>query len=208
MAKKFQEYLQESSLSRLWSHNEKHDCGAMTAFRVAAECGGGEKYSKSDNAKRNKSLLAKIKSKGYGATTLKGRYPEGGKSVTEISYFIVDLEDGGNLENNMKKFGEDFEQDSVLFVPKGAIQNKSKAHLIGTNHCKNNWLGYHKTETFNKGKMGYDSPIYTSYVNGRPFIFEEVGDEILNPGNGMGWWSLHSVADKHWSKIEITNGEE
>ena len=208
MAKKFQEYLQESSLSRLWSHNEKHDCGAMTAFRVAAECGGGEKYSKSDNAKRNKSLLAKIKSKGYGATTLKGRYPEGGKSVTEISYFIVDLEDGGNLENDMKKFGEDFEQDSVLFVPKGAIQNKSKAHLIGTNHCKNNWLGYHKTETFNKGKMGYDSPIYTSYVNGRPFIFEEVGDEILNPGNGMGWWSLHSVADKHWSKIEITNGEE
>ena len=208
MTKKFQEYLQESSLSRLWRHNEKHDCGAMTAFRVAAECGGGEKYSKSDNAKRNKSLLAKIKSKGYGATTLKGRYPEGGKSVTEISYFIVDLEDGGNLENDMKKFGEDFEQDSVLFVPKGAIQNKSKAHLIGTNHCKNNWLGYHKTETFNKGKMGYDSPIYTSYVNGRPFIFEEVGDEILNPGNGMGWWSLHSVADKHWSKIEITNGEE
>ena len=208
MAKKFQEYLQESSLSRLWSHNEKHDCGAMTAFRVAAECGEGEKYSKSDNAKRNKSLLAKIKSKGYGATTLKGRYPEGGKSVTEISYFIVDLEDGGNLENDMKKFGEDFEQDSVLFVPKGAIQNKSKAHLIGTNHCKNNWLGYHKTETFNKGKMGYDSPIYTSYVNGRPFIFEEVCDGILNPGNGMGWWSLHSVADKHWSKIEITNGEE
>jgi len=208
MTKKFQEYLQESSLSRLWSHNEKHDCGAMTAFRVAAECGEGEKYSKSDNAKRNKSLLAKIKSKGYGATTLKGRYPEGGKSVTEISYFIVDLEDGGNLENDMKKFGEDFEQDSVLFVPKGAIQNKSKAHLIGTNHCKNNWLGYHKTETFNKGKMGYDSPIYTSYVNGRPFIFEEVCDEILNPGNGMGWWSLHSVADKHWSKIEITNGEE
>jgi len=208
MTKKFQEYLQESSLSRLWRHNEKHDCGAMTAFRVAAECGGGEKYSKSDNAKRNKSLLAKIKSKGYGATTLKGRYPEGGKSVTEISYFIVDLEDCGNLENDMKKFGEDFEQDSVLFVPKGAIQNKSKAHLIGTNHCKNNWLGYHKTETFNKGKMGYDSPIYTSYVNGRPFIFQEVGDEILNPGNGMGWRSLHSVADKHWSKIEITNGEE
>ena len=208
MAKKFQEYLQESSLSRLWSHNEKHDCGAMTAFRVAAECGEGEKYSKSDNAKRNKSLLAKIKSKGYGATTLKGRYPEGGKSVTEISYFIVDLEDGGNLENDMKKFGEDFEQDSVLFVPKGAIQNKSKAHLIGTNHCKNNWLGYHKTETFNKGKMGYDSPIYTSYVNGRPFIFQEACDEILNPGNGMGWWTLHLEADKHWSKIEITNGEE
>ncbi len=56
--------------------------------------------------------------------------------------------------------------------------------------------------------MGYDSPIYTSYVNGRPFIFQEACDEILNPGNGMGWWTLHLEADKHWSKIEITNGEE
>ena len=203
MAKDFKKYLQESSLSRLWRHNEKHDCGAMTAFRTAADCGEGEKYTKADNKKRNKSLLAKIKSKGYGATTLKGKYPEGGKEAKEISYFIVDLEDGGNLEKDMKKFGEEFEQDSILYVPKGAIQNKSKAHLIGTNHCKNNWLGYHRKEIFNKGKMGYDSPIYTSYVNGRPFIFEEVGDEILNPGNGMGWWALRVAAKKHWSKIEI-----
>ena len=203
MAKEFKEYLQESSLSRLWRHNGEHDCGAMTAFRTAADCGEGEKYTKADNKKRNKSLLAKIKSKGYGATTLKGKYPEGGKEAKEISYFIVDLEDGGNLEKDMKKFGEEFEQDSILYVPKGAIQNKSKAHLIGTNHCKNNWLGYHRTEVFNKGKMGYDSPIYTSYVNGRPFIFEEVGDEILNPGNGMGWWALRVAAKKHWSKIEI-----
>ena len=103
----------------------------------------------------------------------------------------------------MKKFGEEFEQDSILYVPKGAIQNKSKAHLIGTNHCKNSFLGYHKTDIFNKGKMGYDSPIYTSYVNGRPFIFEEIGDTILNPGNGMGWWALNIAAKKHWSKIEI-----
>ena len=203
MTKKFKTYLQESSLSRLWRHNEKHDCGAMTAFRTAADCGEGEKYTNADNKKRNKSLLAKIKSKGYGATTLKGKYPEGGKEAKEISYFIVDLEDDGNLEKDMKKFGEEFEQDSILYVPKGAIQNESKAYLIGTNHCKNNWLGYHRREVFNKGKMGYDSPIYTSYVNGRPFIFEEVGDEILNPGNGMGWWSLHSAAKKHWSKIEI-----
>ena len=203
MAKEFKEYLQESSLSRLWSHNEKHDCGAMTAFRTSADCGEGEKYTKADNKKRNKSLLAKIKSKGYGATTLKGKYPEGGKEAKEISYFIVDLEDGGNLEKDMKKGGEEFEQDSILYVPKGAIQNKSKAHLIGTNHCKNSFLGYHKTDIFSKGKMGYDSPIYTSYVNGRPFIFEEVGDTYHNPGKGMGWWALHREAKRHWSKIEI-----
>ncbi len=41
--KEFSTYLQESSLSRLWKHNEEHDCGAMTAFRKAADCGEGEK---------------------------------------------------------------------------------------------------------------------------------------------------------------------
>jgi len=199
--KQFNQYIIESSLSRLWKHNEEHDCGAMTAFRKAADCGEGEKYSNADNAKRNRSLLAKIKSKGYGATTLKGKYPEGGTVGKEISYFIVDLEDSDNLESDMKKFGEEFEQDSVLFIPKGAIQNTAKAYLIGTNRCKNNWLGFNKKETFGKGKLGYDSPIYTSYVNGRPFIFEEVGDEHLNPGNGMGWWALNSAAKKHWKDI-------
>ena len=46
--KKFNTYLQESSLSRLWRHNEKHDCGAMTAFRTAADCGEGVKTVKRD----------------------------------------------------------------------------------------------------------------------------------------------------------------
>jgi hypothetical protein len=38
---------------------------------------------------------------------------------------------------------------------------------------------------FNKGMMGYDSPIYTSRVSGRPFLFEEMGDEVLSPASGM-----------------------
>jgi hypothetical protein len=199
--KEFQTYLQESSLSRLWSHNEEHDCGAMTAFRKAADCGEGVKYTKADNIKRNKSLLAKIKSKGYGATTLKGIYPEGGQTTKEISYFIVDLEDGGTLEKDLKKLGNEFEQDSILYIPKGAIQNTAKAYLIGTNSCKDNWLGLGKKEVFNKGKMAYSSPVYTSYVNGRPFIFEEVGEAINNPGNGYGWWSLHNAAKKNWTEL-------
>ena len=201
--KKFNTYLQESSLSRLWRHNEKHDCGAMTAFRNASDCGEGERYTNADNKQRNKSLLAKLKTKGYGVTTLKGRYPEGGKTSTEVSYFIVDLQDGDGLEQDMKKLGEEFDQDSVLYVPKGSIQGVNKAYLIGTNRCENNWLGYHKTEVFNRGRMGYDSPIYTSYVNGRPFIFETVGNTIQDPGNGYGWWALNLAAKKPWKEIQI-----
>jgi hypothetical protein len=89
-----------------------------------------------------------------------------------------------------------------LFVPKGAIHNKAIAYLVGTNRCGNNWLGYGEKNDFQKGKMGYSSEIYTSYVNGRPFIFEEIGNEVNSPGNGMGVWSMHLIAEKHWKDLK------
>ena len=101
------------------------------------------------------------------------------------------------------KLGKGFEQDSILYIPKGAIKGESKAYLIGTNSCKNNWLGIGKKEVFNKGRMGYDSPIYTSRVNGRPFLFEEIGEEVLSPASGMGIWAMHLVAEKQWKDIEL-----
>ena len=198
---KFKDYINESSLSRLWKHNDEHDCAAMTAFRKARDCGEGERYTKAENRARNKSLLSKLKSMGYGVTSLKGVYPEGGNTEKEESFFIVDLQDKGSLLTDVKKLGTEFDQDSVLFIPKGAVQNKAKAFLIGTNHCPNNWLGYGKTEVFKKSKMGYESPIYTSYVNGRPFIFEEIGMEIKSPGSGMGVWAMEIAAKKDWKEL-------
>jgi hypothetical protein len=199
---KFETYINESSLSRVWKHNELHDCGALTAFREAKDCGAGDKYTKKENLTRNKSLLAKLMVKGYNVTKLNGIYPEGGKESREVSYFVVDVEDTGNLENTLKQLGEYFEQDSILFIPKGAILNLEKAYLIGTNKCKNNWLGYGNKEIFKKGsKIGYKSEIYTSYVNGRPFIFECVDEEVYKPGNGFGWISLNNVASKDWWEL-------
>lgn len=196
-------YINESSLNRIWQHNEKYDCAAMTAFRKSRDCGDGELYTKNENLRRNKSLLAKLMSKGYNCTRLNGQYPEGGETGKETSYFIVDAKNNGKLENTVKLLGEEFEQDSVLFIPKGSIQNKSGAYLIGTNRCENNWLGYGKKQEFSKGKLGYTSPIYTSYVNGRPFIFEEVDKPINGPGNGYGWWSLNLIANSNWTDIEL-----
>ena len=198
------EFLNESSLSRLWRHNELHDAAAFTAFRNAPDCGSGERYTNKQNAQRNKSLLAKLKSKGYSVTTLHGTYPEGGQTKKEISYFVVDIEDDGNLLKDARSLGEEFDQDSILFIPKGSIKGEDKAYLIGTNKCDNNWLGYGKKEVFNKGKMGYDSEIYTSKVNGRPFIFENVGEEFHN-NTGFGVWMMHLCAKKHWGDLEVND---
>lgn len=194
-------YLNESSLSRLWRHNEKHDAGALTAFRKARDCGNGEPYSKQDNQKRNRSLLAKLKSKGYSVTTLTGTYPEGGKTTKEMSYFVVDIKDTGNIFKDLARLGEEFEQDSVLIIPKGTILKEAQAYLYGTNKCPDAFPGYHKKEIFSKGKFGYTSPIYTSVINGRPFIFEEVGFEICKVNTGFGHWGVATAAKKDWEDI-------
>lgn len=198
---KLRDFINESSLSRVWEHNEEHDCGALTAFRKARDCGEGEPYSKKENQARNKSLLSKLKMRGYSVTSLKGYYPEGGKDSKEESFFVVDINDTGELFEDLKKLGTEFEQDSILLIPKGSIKGEDKAYLIGTNHCENNWIKYGQKEFFNKGKVGYSSPIYTSYINGRPFIFEEYNMEIGSPGNGMGWWALEIMAKKDWMDL-------
>ena len=197
----FDHEINESSLSRVYRHNLLHDCGALTAWRKAEKCGNGRPYTHAQNAQRNRSLLAKLKARGYGVTTLHGRYPEGGRITTEESYFVVDLEDTGTLETELRTLGVQFDQDSVLIIPKGAVDGRAKAFLLGTNRCPGNWIGFGTKEFFNQGKFGYSSKIYTSYVNGRPFIFEEVGDEVPSPGSGFGWWSLHLAANKHWTEL-------
>ena len=193
----FVSYLTESSLARLWKHNEDHDCGVITAFRNYTNCGyldTGDpcyddnppiKINKSENSKRNKALMVDLIKNGFqGSTKLVGSYPEGGKQSKEISYFVVDLSDEGNLKDILSKLGEKYDQDSILFIPKGSIQGKDKAFLLGTNNCPNNDIKKGQTMMFNNGRIGYDSPFYTSYVNGRPMIFE-----MISYSEGLGFSS-------------------
>ena len=201
----FEKFINESPLSRLWKHNIEHECGAITAFRESRECGNGEKYTKKENKQRNKSLLSKILIKGYGATELLGKYPEGGRTVKEISYFIVDLADTGNLETDLKRLGKEFEQDSILFIQKGFInkQEGSVAYLIGTNHCKNSWIKYNNKSLYKVSRLGKSSPIFTSYINGKPFLFEDVDFTRLKPQSGFGMMALEAISKKHWTEIEV-----
>ncbi|GAG21584.1 unnamed protein product [marine sediment metagenome] len=138
---------------------------------------------------------------GYGATKLIGQYPEGGKTSKEMSFFVVDNNDTGTLLEDLKKLGEVFQQDSILFIPKGTVDKKDKAFLIGTNKCSNNFLSYGQIMPFEGGKFGKTSKIYTSYVNGRPFIFEEVDETVLLPASGMGIWAMHETAKKDWTEL-------
>lgn len=187
--KTFDTYLTESSLSRVYSHNKDHDCGALSAFR--------RQYSKDENVKRNRMLKAKLTTKGYGVTAVKGKYPEGGNVKTEESFWVVDLQDTGNLEKDLAALGKEFEQDSVLIVPKGAVEQKARGYLLGTSNSPDAEPGMGKKMLFDKAHFAKTNPYYTTLVNGRPFIFESCDcREVENASSGMGEWARNLMAKK------------
>ena len=201
--------INESSLSRVVHHMANHDCGTITAHRAKEGCGGPDDkpYSREDNKKRNRQLYAILESLGYGVTEVDGAYIENfGKptaiEVTEDVYFVVDLKDTGNLEKNLTRLGEQFDQDSIMFIPKGKM-----GILIGTNQCSD-FPGYGKKMPFSSRSFGKPGEFMTK-VRNRPFIFEDsflekpCNENYYSVANIMGKWGISHAAKMDWRKIEL-----
>lgn len=164
------ELINESSLSRIYNQSQKHDFGVITAYRDARDCGTGEPYSKADNQKRNKSLLAKLRAGRYSVTSVRGSYIENygtpnAVELTENSFVVVDIKDKGDLLKTLKALGEEFDQDCILFGNAGEAGT-----LYGTNKCPDAYPGYGKTALQGKALFGKSGEFMTK-VNGRPFVF-------------------------------------
>lgn len=119
--------LQESGITRIIAHNMKHDCAIITAFRTNLD--------KKLNLKNNKILGYALNKLGYGATKVIGTYEEEilGLSTKENSWFVVNLKDDPSFISNILKFGEVYNQDSVLIIPKNGFFDINTVYLIGTN---------------------------------------------------------------------------
>lgn len=196
------EILNESGLSRVYRQTRDHDYGTITAFRYAPECGTGEPYTHAQNMQRNRSLLAKIRAAGYGATAIKGSYienygSEDAREVGENSFLIIDLQDSGNLKRDLMRWGEEFEQDSIIYGEAGG-----QGVLIGTNHCPGGYPGYGK-EVAQGGAIFGKTGEFMSRVAGRPFVFAE-GAETTTYGVARYPTELRGLvaeARKHWSEL-------
>jgi len=201
--RKAQGVLVESSLSRLWNQNEEHECGAITAFGKRED---GTLYTKKENKARNKSLLAKLLSKGYGVTKVGGSYQyDDGTVSKERSFFVVDKDDTGKLSSDLSRLGKEFNQESVLIAPKGALGGEADAYLLGTQ--QGGFLGLGGKDKIGKGRLGKASGVAISRVGGRPFIFEEVDGEVkIYTNNGR--WMIERAAKKHWTELVDSEWEE
>lgn len=181
----------EKGLSRLFQHYSEHDTGTISAFR--------SERTSSENKKLSKELKAKLLALGLSVTPIQGVFIENYKSDNEVevkedSYFVVDIQDNGNLELELTKLGQAYDQDSVTYSKKGG-----EYYLIGTKEGSYPGIG-------TKEKLG--SPMFSqtgefmSRVNGRPFVFtsapitESQMDQILLDFNIGGIYSIKKIAGK------------
>jgi len=205
----------DNTLASLWEMNHDSDCGFIMAFR--------ENYRADQNIKRNESLYLKLMEKGYNIINMRSdflsyydqeiralpkvfknkgvdNHPkpriQGGELV---GYFVIDSRPRNDLEENLTKFAEFFEQDSILFIPQGR-----KASWIATNRCQENFIQPRGTKVcYNNGVIPKGGAFFTSYIDGKPLCFNKT-DGVIHTIQGMGYSSrlgIHLEAKKHWSDL-------
>ncbi len=167
----WKKFLKESSLSRLYRHMQEHESAALSAFR--------NEFTKQENLERNRELKAELLGRGYGVTRILGSYIENFETpkaieVAEESFFVSNRKEDPDFALEIAKLGEDFDQDSVLIVDKGA----QDAYLLGTSP-EGEFPQYGKKESVGALKMG-DEAEFMSRVSGRPYTFspEEMNEEL------------------------------
>lgn len=132
----------ESSVSRTKFYLQNYECATISAFRPGANIGRKDEKeltNRKDVLKRNKEHSAELGKKltelGYTHFLVDGAWAKENKDKTpilnsrgeqvfgrEITYFVVN-NNGDTREqfrNNLKKLGNEFDQDSVMFYPKGS----------------------------------------------------------------------------------------
>ena len=224
--------LQESSINRLLKHNDRFDCAMLSAFRDAENCAQEEDraYTRAENMQRSASLFAKLKGLGYGLMVIRGQTREGKKIKKERSFFVVNAKDHEytDFKKRIKRFGVGFSQDFVLIIPKGAMSESARmqgkqgrpkqAFLIRTNNCKDNFLVEQGKAILHlpKLKLGRIIGDFLSFVNGRPFYFEDiegsVGDSVLEavfyPCASIGsLWLYNREGKRDWRELEAREAE-
>lgn len=185
--------LAESSLARLWDQMQRHDTGFVTAWRVAEDCNRGRKFTRAENMARLRELEHTLRSKGYWTTRVQGVWRYDDKAFTgghEESLFVVDPKDTGRLERDLVAEGRKWEQDTVMFVPKGS----ETGVLIPTNDCPNNPI---KKRT----------PLPVRKIGGFGFY----GASRVSGGRGAAWFEDEKAAQKQayeWEPMLALEGDD
>ena len=167
----FEDYLTESSLTKVLRKVNDARCAILTAFRGDA--------TKQEKRKQNAYLAALLTKKGLSYTQVQGNYVEvdgdGKESVVkELSFFVQnsDLDDAA-FDKFIFQLGYKFKQDSVLIIPKGG----EKAFLWGTSeNC--DWIDLKQKFPVGNATFGNIKTQFYSKIGGRAFEFRSLTESI------------------------------
>ena len=172
----------ESSVSRTKFYLQNYECATISAFRPGANIGRKDEEeltNRKDVLKRNKQHSAELGKKltefGYTHFLVDGAWAKENKDKTpilnsrgeqvfgrEITYFVVN-NNGDTREqfrNNLKKLGSEFDQDSVMFYPKGS----SMAFWSGTTKRESD-LKFGQNKLLKNGR--WEPQMYRTTLRGR-----------------------------------------
>jgi hypothetical protein len=136
------------------------------------------------------------------------------KVVKENTFFVVDIKRNGHLKELLRALGEEFNQDSIMFIPQGGEESQ----IWGTRNddlaepkygecwiLSNLKFGYKNiTDKDKKDIPGYTrpDPEYFTLKSGRPFFFESIMKEFNLPGTINGYRGINIFSNKPWNQIE------
>ena len=187
LLEKWEKFLTESGLSRLYQHMMEHDSAIISAFR--------NEYTNKQNYERSRELKAQLLSAGYGVTKIDGSYIENFETpeaieVSEQSLFISNRGGAADFINEIARLGEEYEQDSVLIIPEGG----QDAYLLGTRQG-NDFPPFGQQITVGNVKMGGEAE-FMSRVKGRPFVFDEPVVETYEKLSKNSRWAVKKLVER------------
>jgi len=187
LLERWEKFLTESGLSRLYQHMMDYDSAIISAFR--------NEYTNKQNYERSRELKAQLLSAGYGVTKIDGSYIENFETpeaieVSEQSLFISNRGGAADFINEIARLGEEYEQDSVLIIPEGG----QDAYLLGTRQG-NDFPPYGQQITVGNIKMGGEAE-FMSRVKGRPFVFDEPVVETYEKLSKNSKWAVKKLVER------------
>jgi hypothetical protein len=177
--------LEESNLARLHSHLQNRNLGIITAHRgnLPADM----------NVTRNRQLEQHIRQAGYGFIHVDGKYTENKdtpeeRQVSERAYLVVGKpgHDHGELKGFLKKHGEAYDQDSVLYKQ----HDEPHAKLIGTTK-RESWLGYGEEQSVGEWHPNRAAEFHSALHNQKVFAFESLGLVETHGSNFFSEWGKY-----------------
>lgn len=140
--------INEFSLSKIQKYRSMCDTGSISTY--VAE--GKDKTTRREAREKLNILIHELKKRGFVSIKTVGYY-QGGQ---EQSLFVADPKQQGNLKETLIEFGKIFNQDTILFRPKGGKSKLivTKGKKFGNESPDSHTTSYGSSTTANYSKVG------------------------------------------------------